>query len=39
MTLIFPTCKNIEEIVFKANLQQLLCQTLLKTENTTKISN
>ena len=42
VTFIFPTikcsvtfiCKNIEEIVFEANIQQLLSQTLLKTANT-----
>jgi len=37
VTFIFPTCKNIEEIVFEANLQQLLSQTLLKTANTSDI--
>ena len=27
---IFPTCKNIEETTFEANLQQLLSQTLVR---------
>ena len=37
VTFIFPTCKNIEETVFKSNLQQLLSQTLPKTANTSDI--
>ena len=37
VTFIFPTCKNIEEIVFEAKLQQLLNQTLLKIVNTSEI--
>ena len=30
---IFQTCKNFEEIVFEAKLQQLLSQALPKTAN------
>ena len=39
MTFIYSACKNIEEIMFEANLQQLLSQTFLDQKKTLKMAN